>query len=279
MCVCVRDKVVCLLPKKGANEGSISKMGNPPQLPALHACSLFYPSTAPVPSSVSRTDGLDCYITTEGLSLDSRLTYLCNFSTLSVRLPSHLDLDQTAFSSLSSDRTRHGQIPAKLARRRMSHCRGVSSVVLKLISVLPQTRSRDVSPNRGASVPDVAAISSERETVSDWRKRCKINTTEQIKLVKLAHVRYRHPELDTITRFLRDFGMHTVKKAEDKIWYGGYGSDQYVCRSYHEAIRRSSLRHTLARLCGEGRKGLSGWHLCRRKLRGLGEGYATAWCY
>lgn len=41
-------------------------------------------------------------------------------------------------------------------------------------------------------------------------------------------MRYQHPDLETITTFLRDFGMHVVKKESDRIWYGGYGPDQYV---------------------------------------------------
>lgn len=27
---------------------------------------------------------------------------------------------------------------------------------------------------------------------------------------------------------MRDFGMHVAKKAQDKIWFRGYGPDQYV---------------------------------------------------
>lgn len=27
---------------------------------------------------------------------------------------------------------------------------------------------------------------------------------------------------------MRDFGMKVVKRTDDKVWYGGYGTDQYV---------------------------------------------------
>lgn len=41
-------------------------------------------------------------------------------------------------------------------------------------------------------------------------------------------MRYQHPDLDEITTFLADFGMHLVKSTDDKRWFRGYGPDQYV---------------------------------------------------
>jgi hypothetical protein len=41
-------------------------------------------------------------------------------------------------------------------------------------------------------------------------------------------MRYQHPDLDEITTFLRDFGMNVAHKTEDKRWFSGYGTDQYV---------------------------------------------------
>jgi len=41
-------------------------------------------------------------------------------------------------------------------------------------------------------------------------------------------MRYQHENLEKISTFLKDFGMRTVKKTEDKIWFGGYGVDPYV---------------------------------------------------
>ncbi|KAL4894481.1 Glyoxalase/Bleomycin resistance protein/Dihydroxybiphenyl dioxygenase [Aspergillus ambiguus] len=51
---------------------------------------------------------------------------------------------------------------------------------------------------------------------------------KQIRLIKLAHMRYQHPDLDEITTFLQDFGMQVAKRTNDQIWYRGYGTDQYV---------------------------------------------------
>ncbi|OOQ87166.1 putative metapyrocatechase [Penicillium brasilianum] len=85
-----------------------------------------------------------------------------------------------------------------------------------------------VQPNHGASVPDIVAMGSECENVTQWQERCGIKKENQIRLVKLAHMRYQHPDLDQITTFLEDFGMTIAKKTEDQIWYRGYGDDQYV---------------------------------------------------
>ena len=91
-----------------------------------------------------------------------------------------------------------------------------------------QQSSRGPSPNRGASVNDIEAIGDDRESIADWRRKNDIDPTKQVRLVRLVHMRYQHPDLGQITTFLRDFGMHVAKRTEDKIWYRGYGSDQYV---------------------------------------------------
>jgi len=88
--------------------------------------------------------------------------------------------------------------------------------------------SRETSPNRGASVQDLDAIPEVREDLTTWRKRVGIDKDSQIKLVKLVHMRYQHPDLAQITTFLRDFGMHIAKRTDTQVWYRGYGPDQYV---------------------------------------------------
>ena len=81
----------------------------------------------------------------------------------------------------------------------------------------------------GRAVPDIEAVQQQQgESAADWRKRCGIDKSQQIRIVKLAHMRYQHPDLETITTFMRDFGMHVAKKADDKVWFRGYGPDQYV---------------------------------------------------
>jgi catechol 2,3-dioxygenase-like lactoylglutathione lyase family enzyme len=93
---------------------------------------------------------------------------------------------------------------------------------------MSQQTSREPSPNRGASVPDHKAIGEDRETIAEWQKKKNVDTSMQIRLVKVSHMRYQHPDLAEITTFMRDFGMRVVKRTDDKVWYGGYGSDQYV---------------------------------------------------
>ncbi|KAK2778089.1 hypothetical protein FQN52_002919 [Onygenales sp. PD_12] len=115
------------------------------------------------------------------------------------------------------------------------------------------------APAVGASVPDIEAIGKDQETQSDWLSRNR-TSSEQIRLTKVAHMRYQHPDLDEITQFLQgtdriirprsipgeragdlsfyivaniaidfaDFGMHVAKKTDTKVWYRGYGPDQYV---------------------------------------------------
>ncbi len=41
------------------------------------------------------------------------------------------------------------------------------------------------------------------QSLSDWRSQNNIDASKQIKLVKLSHIRYQHPDLDEITRFLQ----------------------------------------------------------------------------
>ncbi|KAJ5757374.1 uncharacterized protein N7511_006068 [Penicillium nucicola] len=82
--------------------------------------------------------------------------------------------------------------------------------------------------NQGASIADIIAIGPESESVQAWRERCGIKTESQIRLVKLSHMRYQHPDLKEITTFLQDFGMVISKQTDDEIWYRGYGVDPYV---------------------------------------------------
>lgn len=84
------------------------------------------------------------------------------------------------------------------------------------------------TPNAGASIPDKQAIGDESEPLLNYYNRVGIDNAQRVQMVKLSHMRYQHPDLDQITTFLQDFGMHVVKRTEDKIWYRGYGPDQYV---------------------------------------------------
>ncbi|TAQ83361.1 hypothetical protein B7494_g8319 [Chlorociboria aeruginascens] len=83
------------------------------------------------------------------------------------------------------------------------------------------------TPNHGASINANSAIPSP-QSLSTWRQDHGIDVSAQVKLVKLSHMRYQHVDLEKVSEFLKDFGMHIVKKTEDKVWWAGYGNDQYV---------------------------------------------------
>ncbi|PYH95484.1 MFS transporter [Aspergillus ellipticus CBS 707.79] len=86
----------------------------------------------------------------------------------------------------------------------------------------------ETSRLHGASVSDITAMGPEQESITAWRERRGIDPEAQIRLVKLVHVRYQHPDLDEITVFMKDFGMQVVQKTDDQVWYRGYGTDAYV---------------------------------------------------
>lgn len=95
------------------------------------------------------------------------------------------------------------------------------------ITANDDTQNGHVTPNAGASVQD-DETREKSERIADWQKRNGIDTEKQIKLVKVSHMRYQHPDIPTITKFLKDFGMHIVKETEEGLWWRGYGNDQYV---------------------------------------------------
>lgn len=82
--------------------------------------------------------------------------------------------------------------------------------------------------NSGRSVPDIEAVGPNSETIPQWRKKNGIDPSKQIRLVKLSHMRYQHPNLEEITTFMKDFGMEVAKATNNKVWFKGYGGDQYV---------------------------------------------------
>ncbi|KAF4219348.1 hypothetical protein CNMCM8980_003079 [Aspergillus fumigatiaffinis] len=83
-------------------------------------------------------------------------------------------------------------------------------------------------PCHGASVPDITAIGPDQESIASWKERCGIKSSDKIRLVRLVHMRYQHPDLVGITAFLEDFGMYVAKRTATQVWYRGYGTDQYV---------------------------------------------------
>ncbi|KAK6442804.1 hypothetical protein LTR95_000963 [Oleoguttula sp. CCFEE 5521] len=93
-----------------------------------------------------------------------------------------------------------------------------------------RTPHGDVQTNGGKSVADIEARSEKSEPLSSWQMRNGIERSNQIRLVKLAHMRYQHPDMAKITIFLKDFGMQVAQQSVDgaKVWFRGYGLDQYV---------------------------------------------------
>jgi hypothetical protein len=65
-----------------------------------------------------------------------------------------------------------------------------------------ENRSRGPSPNRGHAVAAAEAIPNQ-QSVEEWREEAKIDSSKQIKLVKLTHMRYRHKDLNKIEIFMK----------------------------------------------------------------------------
>jgi hypothetical protein len=85
--------------------------------------------------------------------------------------------------------------------------------------------------NKGYTLPAREAmemIGWDRMSINDWKARENIDEKSQIRLVRLSHMRYQHPDFTAISTFLQDFGMHLVKQTEDKIWWRGYSDQPYV---------------------------------------------------
>jgi hypothetical protein len=68
----------------------------------------------------------------------------------------------------------------------------------------------------------------ERMPQAAWKAQQGIDETAQIRLVRLSHMRYQHPDFKPISEFLTDFGMHLVRQTEQKMWWRGYGDQPYV---------------------------------------------------
>ncbi|KAF4340670.1 hypothetical protein FBEOM_5386 [Fusarium beomiforme] len=51
---------------------------------------------------------------------------------------------------------------------------------------------------------------------------------DKIKVVRLVAVHYQHPDLESASSFLRDFGLVEVIREDKRIYFGGYGRDPYL---------------------------------------------------
>jgi hypothetical protein len=52
-------------------------------------------------------------------------------------------------------------------------------------------------------VRDVEAVGPDSESKREWQKKRGIDPSKQVRIVKLNHMRYQHPDLNKITTFLR----------------------------------------------------------------------------
>lgn len=52
-------------------------------------------------------------------------------------------------------------------------------------------------------MPDLQAIGVENTTKAQWQQARGIDCSKQIRITKLSHMRYQHPDLMEITRFLK----------------------------------------------------------------------------
>lgn len=53
-------------------------------------------------------------------------------------------------------------------------------------------------------------------------------TDRKIQLVRIAHVYYKHKDIDAAVTFYGDFGFREVSRAGNKIFYRGYGTEPFV---------------------------------------------------
>ncbi|KAJ4187439.1 hypothetical protein NW759_016889 [Fusarium solani] len=55
-----------------------------------------------------------------------------------------------------------------------------------------------------------------------------MSSSPKIKVVRLVHVHYQHPQLDKAVEFLKDFGLHEVKRVGSRVYLAGFGPDPYI---------------------------------------------------
>jgi hypothetical protein len=82
--------------------------------------------------------------------------------------------------------------------------------------------------NHATAITDVDAAKDLGQSQELFKEKYGIKVGDQIRLVKLAHMRYQHPDLDQIASFLQDFGMVVAKRTPEQIWFKGYGADPYL---------------------------------------------------
>ena len=66
-------------------------------------------------------------------------------------------------------------------------------------------------------MPDTIAVGDGHEAQDDWIKRNGVNRADQIRLTKLVHMRYQHPDLAEITQFLEGVFNYTMLNMRETL--------------------------------------------------------------
>lgn len=88
------------------------------------------------------------------------------------------------------------------------------------------SQNQGPSPNRGTSLPDFKAVGADQMTKAQWQQSRGIDRSAQVKITKLSHMRYQHPNLAEITIFLK--GMNLVVSSQLQLT---------KCRLWHACHR------------------------------------------
>lgn len=51
---------------------------------------------------------------------------------------------------------------------------------------------------------------------------------KKIQLVRIAHVYYKHADIDKAKEFMDDFGFYAAKQVGERLYYRGYGTEPFV---------------------------------------------------
>ena len=94
---------------------------------------------------------------------------------------------------------------------------------------------------RGSAVPDVDAVGPEQQSQSDWRSQNNIDVSKQIKLVRVSHMRYQHPDLDEITTFLQGWDARYAQTQSAWLTVG-------FPRFWHECCQANRYRGMVLRI-------------------------------
>ncbi|KAH6615403.1 Glyoxalase/Bleomycin resistance protein/Dihydroxybiphenyl dioxygenase [Boeremia exigua] len=54
------------------------------------------------------------------------------------------------------------------------------------------------------------------------------NHSDKVQLTRLSHIYFEHADLEKFRKFADDFGFVEAKSTRDRVYYRGYGRDQYV---------------------------------------------------